>query len=83
MLQEVFLLLRYSSKPSVAAVSGFAMGARLSLALACDLIVAETSAQLGAPFTCMGLVPDMGIALTLPERAAIGAIRDMMLAGGR
>lgn len=80
-LHEVFKVLRCGSKPSVAAVVGNAMGAGLSLALACDLVVADPTARFGCPFTAVGLLPDTGILLTLPERVGIGAARDMLLAG--
>jgi 2-(1,2-epoxy-1,2-dihydrophenyl)acetyl-CoA isomerase len=80
-LQEAFLLLRQGGKPGVAAIEGHALGAGLSLALACDLLVAGASARLGAPFTSVGLAPDLGITLTLPERVGIGPAREMLLLG--
>ncbi|MES2536858.1 MAG: enoyl-CoA hydratase/isomerase family protein [Pseudomonadota bacterium] len=80
-MQELFLSLRYGKKPAVAAVSGYAFGAGLSLALACDFVVADMSTQLSAPFTGVGLVPDMGLVLTLPERVGISVARDMLLMG--
>jgi|LNAP01.1.fsa_nt_gb enoyl-CoA hydratase/carnithine racemase len=80
-LQEAFLLLRQGGKPGVAAIEGHTLGAGLSLALACDFLVAGASAQLGAPFTSAGLAPDLGISLTLPERVGIGPAREMLLLG--
>lgn len=46
--------------PVVAAVHGFAVGAGLALALACDLVVVEEDAVLRTAFRGMGLTPDMG-----------------------
>lgn len=80
-LHEAFRLLREGGKPAVAAVEGHAVGAGLSLALACDFIVAGATAQLAAPFTAVGLAPDAGITMTLPERVGIGAARQMLLLG--
>lgn len=80
-VQEVFVALRGGEKPSIAAVSGHAVGAGLSLALACDFIIAESGARFSAPFTGVGFVPDGGIVLTLPERVGMGIARDMLLCG--
>ncbi|UHQ96293.1 enoyl-CoA hydratase/isomerase family protein [Natrinema halophilum] len=53
--------------PTVACVEGAAVGAGLSLALACDIIIATKSAKLGVPFNNVGLVVDMGGSHTLTE----------------
>ena len=81
LLHEVFLNLRHGNKPSVAAVQGHVLGAGLSLMLACDFVIADTTATFGAPFTNIGLVPDIGITITLPERVGISTARDMVLCG--
>ncbi|MCS6766138.1 MAG: enoyl-CoA hydratase-related protein [Candidatus Protistobacter heckmanni] len=80
-LHEAFRSLYLGGKPSVAAIQGNAFGAGLSLGLACDFIVSEQGARFGAPFTGIGLVPDVGMALTLPQRIGMPAARSMMLAG--
>lgn len=80
-VQEVFLALRHGAKPSVAAVSGHARGAGLALMLACDFAVADDTARFAAQFTRMGLVPDLGLAITLPERVGMAVARDMVLCG--
>lgn len=80
-VQEVVVDLREGAKPSIAAVSGNAVGAGLSLALACDFVLAEAGARFSTPFTGVGFVPDGGIVLTLPERVGMGVARDMLLCG--
>lgn len=80
-LQEVFLALRHGDKPSVTAVQGHARGAGLALMLACDFAIADGTARFAAPSTRVGLVPDMGMSITLPERVGIVAARDMVLGG--
>ena len=69
------------STPMVAGINGIAAGAGCSLALACDLRVAASSAAFQLSFTKIGLVPDAGATWLLPR--AIGTTRAaelMMLA---
>ncbi len=60
--------------PTVAAVSGPAVGAGLNLALACDIRIAGSDASFGATFTRIGLHPGGGVSWALvrtlgPSRA--------------
>lgn len=65
--------------PVVAAVEGFCVGAGLSLACACDTIVAAEDAHLGAGFGRIGLIADLGLPHTLPHRVGQGLARQMLL----
>ena len=47
-------------KPVVAAVAGPALGAGCELALMCDIIVADTTAQFGQPECRVGIMPGAG-----------------------
>lgn len=80
-LHDVFALMVEAPKPFVAAVEGNAYGAGFSLAVACDYVVAAENARFCAPFTGIGLVPDVGLALTLPARIGMGRARRMMVEG--
>lgn len=68
-----------SEKPIVAAVDGFAFGAGLSLALLADWIVAGDDAKFCASFGKVGLMGDMALFWTLPQRVRAGKARRMMM----
>lgn len=70
-----------SSKPIVAAVEGWCVGAGLSLALCCDTIVAASDSRFMASFGKVGLMGDLGLLHTLPARIGIGRARQMVLYG--
>lgn len=65
--------------PIVAAVEGWCVGAGLSLACACDTIVAAEDARLGAGFGKIGLMADLGLPHTLPLRIGQGRARQILL----
>jgi 2-(1,2-epoxy-1,2-dihydrophenyl)acetyl-CoA isomerase len=75
--------IRRLEKPVIAAVNGPAVGIGLSLALACDLVLAAESAFLGLAFVNIGLMPDGGSTLFVP--VAVGKARafEMALLGER
>jgi 2-(1,2-epoxy-1,2-dihydrophenyl)acetyl-CoA isomerase len=70
--------LRALPMPVIAAVNGVAAGAGMSLALACDIVLAATSASFLQAFSKIGLVPDSGSTYFLPR--LIGDARARALA---
>lgn len=68
-----------SSKPIVAAVEGWCVGAGLALALCCDTVVAAEDARFMAGFGRIGLVADFGLLHTLPLRVGQGRARQILL----
>lgn len=80
-MHDCVRLLLTGNKPVLGAVEGNAYGAGFSYAAACDQVVAGASARFCAPFTGVGLVPDTGLAFTLPRRIGIGRARRMMMQG--
>ncbi len=73
--------LRELPKPVLAAVNGPAVGIGLSLALAADLVVARESAYFLLAFVNIGLVPDGGSSLFVPERVGFARATEMAMLG--
>jgi enoyl-CoA hydratase/carnithine racemase len=70
-------------QPVIAAVHGFALGGGCELALSCDLIVADATAQLGLPEASVGLVPGCGGTQLLARRIGPGRAADLIFTGRR
>lgn len=68
-------------KPVVAAVHGHAVAGGLELALACDVVVAQSGALLGDGHAKNGLIPGGGASLRLPRKAGEPFARWLMLTG--
>jgi methylglutaconyl-CoA hydratase len=62
-LADVFLTMRHHPKPIVAAVRGRAFAGGCGLATACDIVLAEESAQFGYPEVKIGFIPAMVMAI--------------------
>ncbi|ADI00705.1 enoyl-CoA hydratase/isomerase family protein [Salisediminibacterium selenitireducens] len=65
-------LIENIEKPVVAYINGTAVGAGLSLALACDMRFAEEDAKLALSFFGIGLTPDAGASYYLPRLVGLG-----------
>lgn len=64
---RLLLLIDQIEKPIVAYINGIAVGAGLSLALACDFRFADTKATFALSFLNIGLTPDAGASYYLPR----------------
>lgn len=86
-LEQVYdpalLTLARMGKPTVAAVHGAAAGLGVSLALACDLVVAAESAFFSLAFVHRGLAPDGGAVAQLAARAGRGRAAELAMLGER
>ena len=79
--QQTFRMLETSSKPSVAAINGYALGGGLELAMACTVRFASENARLGQPEVKLGLVPGYGGSQRLPRLVGRGRALELLLAG--
>jgi enoyl-CoA hydratase/carnithine racemase len=70
-------------QPAIAAVHGYALGGGCELALSCDLIVADETAEFGLPETTVGLVPGGGGTQLALRRLGPGRAADLVLTGRR
>jgi 2-(1,2-epoxy-1,2-dihydrophenyl)acetyl-CoA isomerase len=77
----VVLRLRRLEKPVLAAIDGPAIGAGMSLALACDVRIAGEGATLSLGFARIGLMPDAGATWLLPRLIGLGRAQELVLSG--
>ncbi|MFQ5809341.1 MAG: enoyl-CoA hydratase/isomerase family protein [Armatimonadota bacterium] len=68
-------------KPTIAMVNGHAVGAGLSLALACDLRIASDRAKLGTVFRNVGFSGDFGGSYFLPRLVGMERARQLYFTG--
>lgn len=70
-------------RPVIAAINGVALGGGLELALACDLRVMSSAAELGLPETTIGVIPGAGGTQRLPRAIGEARAKEMILLGRR
>ena len=70
-------------QPVIGKVKGHCFTGGLELALACDLLVAAESAQLGDTHGQWGLVPVWGMSVRLPERVGRARAKELMFTSRR
>ncbi|MDG5787393.1 enoyl-CoA hydratase/isomerase family protein [Evansella sp. AB-P1] len=75
----LILLIDRMEKPTVAYLNGTAVGAGLSLALACDFRVGDPDAKLALSFLKIGLIPDAGASYFLPRLVGLGKALELSL----
>jgi len=79
--QRPYRSLARLEKPTLAAVQGHALGAGFQLALACDLRVIATSAQMALLETRYGIIPDLGGMHALTRIVGAGRAKELVWTG--
>jgi 2-(1,2-epoxy-1,2-dihydrophenyl)acetyl-CoA isomerase len=79
----VIRLLKTIRKPVLCAVNGIAAGAGANIALACDIVIAVSSAGFVQAFSKIGLIPDCGGTFFLPRLIGLQKATALMMLGDK
>jgi enoyl-CoA hydratase/carnithine racemase len=82
-LHDLIRAVRSCPKPVIAAVEGAAAGAGLSLALACDMLVAAKNSVFSVAYIKVGLTPDGGATAFLADFVSRQVLTELCLTGER
>jgi enoyl-CoA hydratase/carnithine racemase len=80
-LQASVNLLAALGKPVVAAITGYALGGGMEVALAADFRVAGERARLGQPEILLGIIPGAGGTQRLPRLIGPAKAKDLVFSG--
>lgn len=80
-LQDAFTAVAKIPKPVVAAITGYALGGGLELALCADFRVAGESARVGQPEILLGVIPGAGGTQRLPRLVGPARAKDIVYTG--
>ena len=78
---EVANILENSSKPTIAAINGFALGGGCEISLACHIRYASENAKFSQPEVKLGLIPGMGGTQRLPKLVGRGVALELIIGG--
>jgi enoyl-CoA hydratase/carnithine racemase len=76
-------LMRKMSKPTIAALNGYALGIGATMPLLCDIRLAAEEAQIGFLFSRMGVMAELGSTYLLPRIVGTARACELMLTGKR
>lgn len=80
-LQACFSAVAAIPKPTVSAITGYALGGGCELTLTTDFRVAGHSAQLGQPEILLGIIPGAGGTQRLPRLVGPARAKDLIFSG--
>jgi enoyl-CoA hydratase/carnithine racemase len=80
-VEEFPLLMRRFSKPTIAAINGYALGIGATMPLLCDVRIAAENAKIGFLFARMGVMAELGSTYLLPRIVGTARACEMMLSG--
>ena len=80
-LGAVVLRFEALEKPTIAAISGYALGGGLELAMGADFRYLATDAQVGQPEVLLGIIPGAGGTQRLPRIVGFRAAKELNFSG--
>ena len=79
--QEVTAIIENVSKPTIAAVNGFALGGGCEVAMSCDIRIASDNARMGQPEVTIGIPPGWGGTQRLMRIVGIAKAKELVYTG--
>ncbi len=80
-LTDCFSAVARIPQPTIAAITGYALGGGCELALCCDLRICGDNARLGQPEILLGIIPGAGGTQRLPRLIGPARAKDLILTG--
>ncbi|MEN6389188.1 MAG: enoyl-CoA hydratase-related protein [Syntrophomonas sp.] len=68
-------------QPTIAAVSGFALGGGMEIVMMCDLRIAAANSRFGQPEVNLGIIPGAGATQRLVQNVSLCQAKEMILLG--